>query len=383
LIVGHKGLSEVSFENVAFELGGDTTGAWADSSGPPGSPAGTNEALSGPNTVQGFVGFQAGFHDRNFSIGNVNTRKCKTWNATRSPPSHGSKYPDCWPLLAGIPAAVQFVAARSVRFTRCSFMRLGSGGLLFSEGSRDNVVEACHFRDISGSAVTFGGIQDGDQADASQHTRNNVLRGSLVERTGVEYAGTAAITVGWAQDTVIEHCLIREVPYSGISLGWGWGQESYMKNNSVRFTEVDRAMCGRMVDGGAVYTLGPQLGSSLHNNWLHGQCNGFGLLYHDSGSQGFDDHNNVLSDSTFPNVRWLLVNGGGQNCRSHQNFVDATCNMTYAACMGKSAGPARVGNGSCSVWGIDFVASSAQFPPQAWAIMKAAGLDAAARVGAR
>jgi hypothetical protein len=266
--------------------------------------------------------------------------------------------------------------------TRCTFMRLGSGGLMSSEGSRDNMVDACHFSDISGSAVTFGGIQDGSQGDADQFTKNNVLRGSLIERTGVEYGGTAAVTIGWAQDTVIEQSTIREVPYTGVSLGWGWGQASYMKNNTVRFTEVDRAMCGRMVDGGSVYTLGPQLGSSLNNNWLHGQCHGYGLLYHDSGSQGFDDYSNVLSDSSYPNVRWLLINGGGKNVTSHHNFVDSTCNTTSAACMGKTAGSARMGNGSCQdkVWAIDFVSSSAQFPPQAQAIMKAAGLGKA-RVG--
>ena len=117
-----------------------------------------------------------------------------------------------------------------------------------------------------------------------------------------------------------------------------------------------------------------------HVNWLHGQCHWYGLLYHDSGSQGFDDYSNVLSDSSYPNVRWLLINGGGKNVTSHHNFVDSTCNTTSAACMGKTAGSARMGNGSCQVWAIDFVSSSAQFPPQAQAIMKAAGLGKA-RVG--
>ena len=51
-------------------------------------------------------------------------------------------------------------------------------------------------------------------------------------------------------------------------MGWGWGQASYSRNNTIRFTEVSRAMCGRLVDGGSIYTLGPQPGSSLHHNYL-------------------------------------------------------------------------------------------------------------------
>ena len=119
-------------------------------------------------------------------------------------------------------------------------------------------------------------------------------------------------------------------------------------------------------------------------------CSHYGLLYHDSASSGFDDHHNVLADS--PGMWWLLINGQGSNetggnvpngcnfsapsCRGnntiHHNFADATCNMTNAACMGKS-GLAATGNGSCAVYDISFVPTSADFPPEARAIMSAAG----------
>ena len=122
-------------------------------------------------------------------------------------------------------------------------------------------------------------------------------------------------------------------------------------------------------------------------------------MYHDSASSGYDDHHNVLADS--PGMWWLLINGQGSNatggnvpggcnfsapsCRGnnsvHHNFADATCNMTHAECMGKSAlnahgkadVPAGSGNGTCSVFGNSFVPTSADFPPEARAIMRAAG----------
>ena len=59
---------------------------------------------------------------------------------------------------------------------------------------------------------------------------------------------------------------------SGVSLGWGWGREdSYARNNSIRFNHIHHHMCGPLFDGGSVYTLGPQ-GSVEHPSTVHDNC---------------------------------------------------------------------------------------------------------------
>ena len=149
LIVGKKGLAGPTFENLAFELGGSADGVWAGPEPAPGAPTGLAHSVAGPNTRQGFVGYQAGFHDRNFTIGDTNINRCHTWNQTNPQAS-------CWALLQGIPAALQFVAAQGLTFKGCRFSRLGVGGLWLTEGSRDNMISNCTFEDISGSALTLG-----------------------------------------------------------------------------------------------------------------------------------------------------------------------------------------------------------------------------------
>eukprot|EP01045_Picozoa_sp_COSAG04_P010279 COSAG04_NODE_624_length_11804_cov_36.044425_10_plen_370_part_00 len=204
LIVGEDGLSAISFESIVFEFGGSSTGVWAEPNGTAPGLATDTGSFAGPNTAQGFVSYQAGFYDRNFSLGDVNHKRCTAW------PNVGPT--TCWKLLANIPAALSFKSARRLEFTRCHFRHFGTAGLTFSEGSRDNVVRDCNFVDISGSALTFGGIQDFGQPDSSRWTSGNVLKGSLVERSGAEFAGTAGVTIGWAANTIVEHSLLRDLP---------------------------------------------------------------------------------------------------------------------------------------------------------------------------
>ena len=79
-------------------------------------------------------------------------------------------------------------------------------------------------------------------------------------------------------------------------------------NNHVLANKTVNPLRARCCDGGDVYTLGPQPGSSIERNHLanHGQFHGIGKsdyatqpnpLYHDNGSDGFTDKNNVSEGS--------------------------------------------------------------------------------------
>ena len=113
------------------------------------------------------------------------------------------------------------------------------------------------------------------------------------------------------------------------------------------------------------------------------------MLYHDSGSEGFNDHHNVCADS--PGLWWILINGDGDGNDVHDNYIDSTCKTTYASCAKGSqpshcnpnpnpmAAPTNCSSKSCachcSVTSNTFVARSADFPEAARLIMAEAGPD--------
>ena len=53
-------------------------------------------------------------------------------------------------------------AAKSIRFERCTFTKLGSGGIDLEFGAQDNTIVGCRFFDISGSAVQVGDVLKDD-----------------------------------------------------------------------------------------------------------------------------------------------------------------------------------------------------------------------------
>ena len=67
------------------------------------------------------------------------------------------------------PAALQFTTAFGVSFTNCSFLRMGSNALAFSNGSHYNSVRHCSFDDISASAVAIGTRDDPTNKTTAQH----------------------------------------------------------------------------------------------------------------------------------------------------------------------------------------------------------------------
>ena len=58
----------------------------------------------------------------------------------------------------------------------------------------------------------------------------------------------------------------------------GWGDKSYSRNNTITANNIHHVLCGgpaglahaeQLVDGGALYSLGAQPGSTRSYNYLH------------------------------------------------------------------------------------------------------------------
>lgn len=174
-------------------------------------------------------------------------------------------------------AAVRVVAANQVDFERCRFEHLGSTGLDYEEATQGGVVRGCLFRDIAGNGLVVGSFSPVahethlpyDPADRREVCTHLQVNNCYFMEVGNEDWGCLAIAAGYVSDINIEHNEICEVPYSGISLGWGWTQTvNCMRNNRVHANLIHH-YAKHMYDVAGVYTLGSQPKSFVTENCVH------------------------------------------------------------------------------------------------------------------
>jgi hypothetical protein len=204
------------------------------------------------------------------------------------------------------PANVRVCAAAAVRFERCRFTRLGGAGLDLEFGTRDTLISGCEFDDISGSAVQIGdaGNDAHHPDDPRAILKNNAVRNCFIHDVCVEYKGGVGVFVGYTEGTVIAHNEFCRLPYTAVSLGWGWGEvdvggkagyqtPTVMKDNRVEFNHIHRVM-QELHDGGGVYTLGDMPGTVIRGNHIHDNRGIRGGIYLDEGTGYLEVRDNVV-----------------------------------------------------------------------------------------
>ncbi len=260
-----------------------------------------------PGRSQGYVADQSGFH----LVGDRH-RPNTTGHAEQ---------------VARTPGALRFAYAQGIEFIDNAFEQMGAVALDFASGSQGNLIAGNRFSDISSAAIQLGGVgpEDHHPTHAASLTRDNTIRDNLISQVGREFVDAAGIFVGFSRNTLISHNTIREVPWSGIAMGWGWGlldpgmfpglatacsgmwgnydtptpnSGNRIVNNLIeRFLEVSW-------DGGAVYTTGQQGQSAdapllIEGNVAHHRNpkRGGNTFYNDGGSRYVLLRGNVSYDN--------------------------------------------------------------------------------------
>ncbi|MDT0677629.1 right-handed parallel beta-helix repeat-containing protein [Autumnicola musiva] len=172
------------------------------------------------------------------------------------------------------PAGVMVKNASNIRFENCIFQHMAATGLDLVSGVEFSDVIGNIFRDIGGTAVQLGFFGGPDfeahlpynPADERELVHNIEIRNNLITNVTNEDWGTVGIGVGFAHDVNIEHNEIRDVNYSGISLGWGWTKTiSASKNNRIHANKIHR-FAKQMYDVGGIYTLSAQPNMEISEN---------------------------------------------------------------------------------------------------------------------
>ena len=258
-------------------------------------------------------------------------------------------------------AAVSFHKARSIQVRDCKFQKLGGVALDFGKGCQLNTCVGSTFEDIASAAITLGVSTDQAVSDPTEMTDSNVFENNYIRRIGQEYEDAAAIWVGYARNTTISHNEIDNVPWSGVSLGWGWGAQSYAADNVVSGNFVGKI--GQILkDCGSIYTLGSQPGSRQERNYFRDSCHHG--IYWDAGTSYHTAVDNVFDNTA---IAWLKIHPSGFSENNVYDFVSE--NYTNTAAM-------DIGNNSSTVVVEGNVPVTRKlWPPRAREIILDAGLE--------
>jgi hypothetical protein len=177
----------------------------------------------------------------------------------------------------GRPAsAVEVSFANHTSFEGCRFEHLASTGLDYKKGVRKNIVKGNLFKDIGGTAILLGPFSEEasevhlpyNPKDAREIADSNLVSNNLINNVANEDWGCVGIGAGYVQNNTIEHNDISELPYMGISIGWGWTKTpNVMQNNKVVGNKIHR-FARQLYDVAGIYTLSAQPGSLISENYI-------------------------------------------------------------------------------------------------------------------
>jgi hypothetical protein len=206
-----------------------------------------------------------------------------------------------------VPAALMFDLAESCVLENCRFEHLGGSGVYFRQQCQDNRVTGCTFRDIAGNGALFGEIITRKAPDGRELVcRGNEISDCTIERCGELFYGAVGVWVGIAQGTTVAHNEIRNLPYTGVSVGWRWDtQPTGCRENVVRDNHIHHVM-QILSDGGGVYTLGVQPGTRIAGNRIHdvplnlGRAESNGMFIDEGSSQITIESNTIYNIERSP-----------------------------------------------------------------------------------
>ncbi|MGY5118905.1 discoidin domain-containing protein [Streptomyces sp. 900105755] len=261
------------------------------------------------------------------------------------------------------PGAVNVGHGQGVEFTGNTFTHLGTVGLNLNTGTQRTTITGNVFRQIAATGIQIGGVTWGDAHpdDPRDITKDTLVDDNVVTKVADQYNGSVGILAGYTDSTVITHNKVHDLPYSGISVGWGWGltdqggNSAYPNNAGVPVSDTPTISRDNVVsdneisdimrsqaDGGAIYTLSSDPGGKVTGNYIHGvPAPAYGAVYHDEGSRHWQNTGNAFCDVSF---QWLLMNHAQDNAATGNFTTQPAFSVQYLSQNNDVSGNTTVGS---------------------------------------
>ena len=167
-----------------------------------------------------------------------------------------------------IPGAIHVQNAENIRFEGNTLRNLGATAVVLWSGVHDSAFVGNTFENISASAISVGMDLEKHPTDPSQVCRDNVIKNNFITKVGRDYHSSVGIFAGYTEGLAIENNELVNMPYTGISVGWGWTSDTTpLKNNLIRRNRIHHVM-KLLADGAGIYTLSKQPGTRIVENYI-------------------------------------------------------------------------------------------------------------------
>ncbi|WP_302893368.1 RICIN domain-containing protein [Actinomadura luzonensis] len=296
----------------------------------------TGTSWLGPSGNQGYADQQTGAYiagDWNWPADRLTSCQegCRQFEATR-------------PSWYQSPAAVQVSAAHHITFTDSRFVNLGQTAIGIGNdanahasgvglGAADITVTRSEIARSSAGGVLVGGVRADAHHPGDQRmvNRNITISDNRIHDLALDHRSAVAVLTTYVTGSDVSHNEISAMPYTGLSIGYGWGANDAGGNNSYaarglydyqpRYTTPTTASGNRLVgnyvhdvmqqmtDGGCIYTLSANPDALISENHCL-RTNGWFGVYFDEGSRYYTVTRNVLANTG----TWATANyWGGEN----------------------------------------------------------------------
>jgi hypothetical protein len=232
-------------------------------------------------------------------------------------------------------AAVEASFVSNTSFENCRFEHMASTALDYSKGAQNNTIKGNLFKDIGGTAILAGLFTDEatevhipyNPKDEREISTAFTISNNLINDVANEDWGCVGIAGGYIRNSTIEHNDISELPYMGISMGWGWSRTpNVMKNNKIVGNKIHR-YARQLYDVAGIYTLSAQPETIIAENYIdsaykapfaHLPSHWF-YIYTDEGSSYI-----TVKDNWTPSQKYLQnANGPGNEWTNNGPGVNA------------------------------------------------------------
>ncbi|GIF74480.1 RICIN domain-containing protein [Asanoa siamensis] len=281
----------------------------------------TGTTWLGASSNQGYVDQQTGAYIAgNWSWPSFSSchNGCPQFEATR-------------PNWQQMPAAVQVSAANTITFSDSRFVNLGQTAIGIGNdanghtsgvglGASNITVTRSEVARNAAGGIVVGGVRADAHHPSDQRmvNRDITISDNRLHDLGIEYRGIVSVLTTYVNTATILHNEVYNMPYTGMSIGYGWGSNdaggsnhyadrglyNYQPRYSTATTAANNRLVGNYVhdvmqqmnDGGCVYTLSANPGGLISDNYCL-RTNGYFGVYFDEGSRYYTARTNVFSST--------------------------------------------------------------------------------------